>query len=165
MRVLKNNCEANNIENIKVEPYPRELICEHCGSVLEYDESDLYIGAWGCVHLDCPCCGEDNMLDTHEKNITLTKDNIQFPIHFHHCCVENGAIDCCNNERVREFINNGINYFRKNKNEYSWNCATGNLCVYISRYDGDEMYDVVVTNNYYSMDIPFEKEDYRHEED
>lgn len=165
MRVLKNNFEENNIKYTKYEPYPRKMLCEYCGSELEYDESDLYMGAFGCMHLDCPCCGEDNMLDPHEKNIILTKDNIEFPTHFYYTSVENGAVDCCNNNEVRKYINQGIDYFRTHKDEFSWNCATGNLCVYINRYEGDGMYDVMITNNYYSMDIPFEKEDYRYEED
>lgn len=165
MKVLKDNYTRSHEMTKEVRSYPRKHICESCHSELEYDESDLYMGAYGCVHLDCPCCGRDNMLDPHEKNIVLTKDNIQFPTHFHHCCVENDAVDCCNNDEVRKAINKGIDYFRANKDEFNWFTATGNLCVYIDRYEGDKAYNVMVTNNYYSMDIPFEKEDYRYEED
>ena len=165
MKILKDNY-VGHVKAVKVKekkivkPYPRQMVCEYCKSTLEYEESDLYMGSFGHMHLDCPCCGYDNMLDEHEDNIVLTKDNIQFPTHFHHCCTENGAVDCCNNEEVRKVINKGIEYFRKNKNEYAWSHSSGNLCIHISRWEGDKVYDVMVTNNHYSMDIPFEKVDY-----
>lgn len=161
MRVLKNN--YNNIPdvtNVEYEPYPRKLICECCGSELEYEESDLYMGTYGCMHIDCPCCGEDNMLDPHEKNIVLTKDNIEFPTHFHHVCVENGAVECCD-EYFKKYVNKGIKYLRENKDETDWGGhITGNFYIHIRKYDGDRMYDVTVSRDFYTMDIPFEKEDY-----
>ena len=163
MRVLKDNYNNNNIPNprhIEYEPYPRKMTCECCGSELEYEESDLYMGTYGCMHIDCPCCGADNMLDPHEKNITLTKDNIRFPLHFHHVCVENGAVDCCE-EYFPEYINKAIDYFRQNKDEIFYGShITGNFYIGVRRWDGDGVYDVTVSKDFYTMDIPFEKEDY-----
>lgn len=163
MKVLKNNYNNNDTQNvmyIKYEPYPRKMTCECCGSELEYEESDLYMGTYGCMHLDCPCCGEDNMLDPHEKNIILTKNNIEFPTHFHHVCVENGAVECCD-EYFREYVNKGIEYLRNNKDETDWGGhITGNFYIHIRKYDGDRVYDVTVSRDFYTMDIPFEKEDY-----
>lgn len=162
MRVLKDNYNKSTVDEVveRIKPYPRKTICDGCLSELEYEESDLYMGSYGCMHLDCPLCGEDNMLDHHEKNIVLTKDNIEFPTHFHHVCKENGAVDRTNSEEIRKDIKRAIEFFRKNKNEYS--CATwsGNLFVSVHRYAGDEMYDVTLTNDFYTMDIPFESADY-----
>ena len=162
MKILKDNyIKTNNEKNIKmVKPYPRMHICEQCRSELEYEESDLRMGALGCVYLDCPCCGYDNMLEENENTITLTVDNIEFPTHFWHTSKECGAVDCCNNEIVKKEIIRGIDFLRKNKNEFSWMTEYGNLYIYITRYDGDENYAITVSNNYYSTYIPFESEDY-----
>ena len=162
MKVLKDNYTKATVEEVKkVEPYPRRLVCEECRSELEYVESDLRMGALGCMYLDCPCCGRDNMIEENENTITLTVDNIVFPTHFFYTSKENGAVDCCNNDEVRERIQSAIKYFRKNKDEFAWQSECGNLYVVVFRYDGDEEYEVIVSNNFYSTYIPFEDEDYK----
>ena len=162
MKVLKNNYnEANIKKEVKqVKPYPRTCLCEECHSELEYEESDLRIGELGLVFLDCPLCGKDNALDDNENSITLTMDNVEFPVHFHHISTETGAVDICNNEKIKERIQKAINYFRQNKEEFVWTGESGNLYVAVYRYSGDEDYYVVVSNNYYSTYIDFESEDY-----
>ena len=162
MKVLKDNYTQSNIDEIteNKKPYPRKIVCEHCGSELEYEESDLRIGFLGCAHLDCPLCNGENMIEENENTITLTKENVEFPTHFWHTSKETGAVDCCDNENVKNAVNKAINYFRENKNELYWFTATGNLYVGVSRYEGDESYEIVVTNNYYETSIPFEREDY-----
>lgn len=162
MKILKNNYnEANtNVNTKRIEPYPRIKTCEECGSELEYEKSDLRIGALGSIYLDCPLCHYDNLLDSHEDELTLTKDNIEFPTHFFHISKKTGAVDCCNNETVKEEICRGIDFLRKNKDEFSWMTEHGNLHVDITRFDGDEEYAVFVSNDYYSTYIPFESEDY-----
>lgn len=163
MKVLKNNYETYETkkEEITVRPYPRTHTCENCRSELEYDESDLRMGALGVVYLDCPLCGYDNMLEDNEDTITLTKNNIEFPTHFWHTSKEDGAIDCCSNEEIKKCVNRAIDYFRKNKDAFSWYTEYGNLYISVFRYDGDEDYYVMATNNYYSTYIPFENEDYK----
>jgi hypothetical protein len=164
MKVLKNNYNqigANSEEIRKFEPYPRKLLCEHCSSELEYEESDLRMGEYGCMFVDCPCCGQDNMLEENEHNITLTVDNIEFPTHFSRTSTEHGAVDCCNNGTIKEYLRKAIDYFRKNKDEYDWGGhITGNLYLHVHRWSGDENYEITISNNFYSMDIPFEDIDY-----
>lgn len=155
MKVLKNNYHTEEV----ILESARKLTCEYCGSELEYEMSDMRIGSFGLVYVDCPCCGKDNTL-YEEDGITLTADNLEFPTHFWHTSKKTGAVDCCNNEVVKEYIRNGINYFRKNKNEFVWYCGSGNLFVTVYRYEGDENYYAQVTNNYYDTYIPFESKDY-----
>lgn len=161
MKVLKDNFEKKIKTEIKqVEPYPRVLVCEKCSSELEYDKTDMRMGAFGCMHLLCPLCGYDNMLDDNENNITLTANNIEFPIHFYHTCVETGAVDCCNDETIKQEIRKAVDYFRKNKNEYDWMTQHGNLYIHVHRYEGDEEYSITISNNFYTMEISFEPQDY-----
>ena len=164
MKILKNNYyqdEAIKEEVKRIKPYPRVLICEQCRSELQYEESDLRMGALGCVYIDCPCCGRDNMLEENENSITLTMDNIEFPTHFFHTSVNDGAADCCNNEEIKKYIRKAIDYFRKNKDAYIWGGhITGNLYMRVQRYVGDEDYEVTVSNDFYSVYIPFEPADF-----
>ena len=162
MKVLKDNYKKATVEEVKkIEPYPRKLICEECRSELEYEKSDLRMGALGCMYLDCPCCGRDNMIEENENTITLTVDNVEFPTHFFHTSKENGAVDCCNNEEIKNYIRRAIEYFRKNKEEFAWEGESGNLHIAVFRYDGDENYEIIVTKNYYETYIPFEDIDYK----
>lgn len=161
MKVLKNNYHNNEttiMSNVN-KPYPRDLICGTCGSELQYEESDVLVGALGCAYVKCPCCGNDNMLEDNEHSIDLTVDNVEFPTHFLHTSKDN-ASDCCNNENVKNAIRKAIDFFRNNKNEFSWYTETGNFHVCVFRYDGDEDYYVVVSGDYYSTHILFEPEDY-----
>lgn len=158
MKVLKDNYTINEVKN--KQNYPRKIVCDNCGSELEYEKSDLYMGFLGSMYLDCPLCKRKNMVENNEGAITLTKDNVEFPVHFYHTSKENGAVDCCNNEEIKKYISEAIEFLRKNKEEYSWYCQTGNLYIHVFRYDGDREYYVVVTDSYYDTYIPFEKEDY-----
>lgn len=163
IKILKNNYQEEFApkESIKtVEPYPRKLICEGCRSELEYDESDLIMGEYGCMFIDCPICGGHNMLEDNEHSITLTVDNIEFPVHFHHVSKESGAKDRASADEVRSEIKKAVDYFRENKEEYSYYTWCGNLCVAVYRYSGDEEYSVIVSSDFYNTEIPFEEEDY-----
>lgn len=158
MKVLIDNYTKLNIYEDTM-TYPRKFICENCRSKLEYEKEDLKIGTLGCAFIDCPLCGCSNIIDD-EDGITLTVDNIEFPTHFYHVSKECGAVDRCNAEEVKKEIKRAIEYFRKNKNEFDFFSLCGNLFVTVHRYEGDESYNVVVSNDLYDVDIPFETEDY-----
>ena len=162
MKVLVDNYKKNDyIEmNRRIESYPRKMVCECCNSELEYEESDIKIGAFGCAYIACPLCGSTNFIDNSEKELTLNRYNVEFPTHFWHTSVENGAVENCNNKEVKDAINRAIDYFRKNKDAENWFTACGNLHVNVTRFEGDENYDVVVTKDYYETYIPFEEADY-----
>ena len=164
MKVLKNNyvkTDTSTEEKFKkIELYPRAIICENCSSNLEYEESDLKMGAYGCVFVCCPLCHYDNMIEDNENSITLTANNIEFPIHFFHTSKENGAVDNCNNENIKKEVRRGIDFLRNNKEEFSWMAEYGNLYIEIKRFDGDENYEIIVSNDFYTTYIPFDFEDY-----
>lgn len=154
MKVIKNNYDESDI-------YLKELVCEKCKSELQYDESDIHIGVFGNGHITCPLCKHENMLDEDDYHIVLTKDNVEFPSHYWHTSAETGAVDVFNNETLKDEINRAINYFRNNKDEDSWFTQRGNLSLHAYRFDGDEEYVFVATNDYYEVNIPFEKADYK----
>lgn len=160
MKVLKDNFNTKESKVKEIEDYPRRHTCTNCFSELQYDEKDMAMGYGGYMEIVCPLCGEKNALEDNEHNITLTPDNIEFPTHFWHTCKENGAVDICNTEEIRKYLRDAINWFRKNKDEFHWFCRSGNLYVGVTRFDRDKMYEVILSNNYYEAEIPFEKVDY-----
>lgn len=160
MKVLKDNYTKNEcIEVEKHNDYPRKWICEECASELEYEKSDVAIEAFGCSFLRCPLCGYNNNL-WDEDDLILTRNNVEFPTHFYHTSSETGAVNTCNNKEVKEAIHKAVEYFRKHKDEYDWMTAYGNMHVSVHRYSGDEVYNVIVTKDYYETHISFEAEDY-----
>ena len=162
MKVLKNNYSTNTEKENETNPFPRKLVCEGCGSELEYEKSDIEFGAYGCGYLACPLCKYNNELYEEDEGLTLTVNNIEFPVHFYHTSLDTGAVDI-SNEEIKKYIQRGIDYFRKNKNEYSWCVQSGTMHLAMWRMDGEEAYDVVVSKDYYSSFIPFENVDYNPE--
>ena len=160
IKVLKDN--LNKIET-KIEkyinPYPRKLICDNCGSELEYDESDLRMGEYGCMFVDCPICGQDNMLEDNERSITLTVDNIEFPVHFVRTNKDLRNVKEINSDEIVKKIREAITFFRANKDEYSWYTCYGDLFLIVFRYSDDKEYHVVVSKDFYDTYIPFDKRD------
>ena len=99
------------------------------------------------------------MIDEME-GITITKDNISFPIHFIRTNKNvRNVVEVSSGEIIKE-IKKGIEYFRANKDEFNWYTSYGDLFINIYRYEGDENYFILVTQDFYESYIPFEKEDY-----
>ena len=99
---------------------------------------------------------------SHEAKASLA---VHFPVHFHHVSVETGAKERCNTEEVRYELRRAITYFRENKDETDWHTWSGNLFVFVHRWSGDENYEVVVSKDFYNMEIDFEDKDYERKRD
>lgn len=157
MKVLKNNMSQNNNY---IKPYPRKLICDQCGSELEYEEDDMYMGWLGKMYLQCPVCKNENMLDDNENSIELTKNNIKYPLHFLRTNQNIRNVSHITDEHIEKEIKRGIEWFRMNKSEYIWYTEYGDLFIIIFRLDGDENYHVTITRDWYETDINFEENDW-----
>ena len=161
IKVLQNNFKKE-IEEAKVETefiYPLKTTCDQCDSELEVSEEDIHIGWLGAAFVTCPCCGEETMLDEVE-GITLTVDNIDFPVHFLHTSKDKRyCIDVSSEDIVKE-IKRAISYFREHKDEWYRYTMYGDLAIFVHRLEGDEIYAVYITKDFYETDIPFDKADY-----
>ena len=160
IKVIKNNFNKINLnKNIEEKSKKIHIFCEHCDSELEISKEDTHIGWLGALFVKCPCCGQESMVNELE-GITLTKDNIDYPIHFNRTNKDlRNVVEVKKDEIIKE-IQRGIDYFRVNKNESYWYTCYGDLFLIVFRYEGDEEYFVLVTRDFYETDIPFEKEDY-----
>lgn len=158
MKILKDNSK-NNVVKREMLPKTITTFCDNCDSELEITEEDTYIGWLGTRFITCPCCGEESMVEELE-GITLTKDNIKFPVHFKRTNKDLKNVKEIDNDEIAKEINKAITYFRENKDEYSWYISYGDLFVIVFRYEEDEDYFVLVTRDFYETYIPFEEEDY-----
>ena len=95
------------------------------------------------------------------KGITLTKDNIEFPVHFNRTKVGLRHVIEVHSEEIIKEIKRGIEFLRTSTdNDGYWYTSYGDLFVIVFKDDGDQEYYVLVTKDFYETYIPFEKEDY-----
>lgn len=153
MKIIVDRYKKNDIEK---QDYPMIMTCDSCDSEFEIDYEDTYIGALGCRHVKCPCCGCENMID---DGIQLTKDSLRFPTHYFHF----GDGVKLSNEETDKYVRECIEALRnsKNKDFYATHSGTGDTHVFVFKYDGDEEYLVYVGKGGYETNVPFEDEDYK----
>lgn len=158
MKVIKNNYNADAEVKKEVEK-TFKVRCFTCDSELEITEEDTHIGVYGAAHVTCPCCGDETMVDNLE-GITLTKDNIEFPVHFYRTNKNLRNVKEIEPSRITDDIKRSVEYFRRNKDEFAWFTTTGDTFLTVFRFPDDKEYHVVVAKDYYETYIPFKKEDY-----
>lgn len=158
MKIIKDN--SNNSANIAKEEVidVLKIHCENCESELEITKKDTYVGYLGLSFITCPCCGKESAVYELDA-MTLTKDNVEFPTHFHRANKELGAVEVTPDE-IKKEIQRGIDFLRNNKDQYHWYISYGELFLVIFKYSGDENYFIVVTKDFYEADISFEAEDF-----
>ena len=161
IKVIQNNFNQNNLNKIvEVKPKIVHTFCDHCDSELEVSEEDTHIGWLGAAFVKCPCCGQESMVDELE-GITLTKDNIEFPVHFNRTKVGLRHIIEVHSEEIIKEIKRGIEFLRTSTdNDGYWYTSYDDLFVIVFKDDGDQEYYVLVTKDFYETYIPFEEEDY-----
>lgn len=153
MRIINNNKdESITKENPK---FPMRVICEHCESEVEVDENDVRVGEFGLYKFTCPVCGKESFID--DEGLTLTTENLKFPDHYH------GSFNGVNisNEEIDKMVKECIETLRNSndKNFYSTSIETGDTHIGVSRYDGDQVFNVVISKDYYETYVPFTNED------
>ena len=159
IKVLKDNSNNIEVKEENIEMFQLKLKCSECDSELEITEEDTYIGWMGARFISCPCCGEDTMVDELD-GITLTKDNLEFPVHFIRTAKGLRHVVEVNPDEIIKEIQRAITYFREHKNEYYWYTSHGDLLLIVFRYSGDKEYFVMATKDFYETYIPFEDTDY-----
>lgn len=159
MKVLQNRFNREESDEKLTRPKVVRTFCDHCDSELEVSEGDIHFGWLGAAYVECPCCGMETMVEEMD-GIELTKDNVEFPIHFHRINRDLPDVKDITNEKISLHVKDGIEWFRRNKKEPYWYTSSGNLFFIMFRYEDDEEYHIVVTKDFYETDIPFEGEDY-----
>lgn len=161
----KNKTNENLVKDLN--HYDR---CDNCGSQYGFTYDDILChGQYGLAVVKCPYCGSDTLT---EDNFVLTADNYSFPENFSHTlAIENGGdavnvFDELGENGIVGYINRGIKYLREHKHCRDWGGhITGNILVYIHKFEGDECYEVTCSKDFYTTNFSFTDEDYVHERD
>ena len=155
MIVLKD--KHNHVTQRQDESKPKtyKITCEHCNSELEVEDDDIQVGAYGMGYVVCPCCGEATYADELADYFPLTKDNVEFPVHYYSF---NKAVSIADNT-INKWVKECIETFDSNdENDCVRYTGSGDTMVFVFKlFDGDKEYDVYVCKNYYETFIPFNK--------
>ena len=128
--------------------WPKRVMCDNCEAELEIEESDVFVGEFGCHLFECPCCGRKVAIDGIERD-TLPIFRKTF---FHYSATKESTvpfkhipdnevqkmIDGCVHRLISEDVKAG---------EYTTE-AMGDTAVYAFKYE--DCMDIIVTQDYYN---------------
>ena len=139
MRLIKSN-------NIKSE-YPKRVFCDECQAELEIEESDVFVGEFGCYLFKCPCCGRKVALDGIERDTPPTFKKT----FFHYSATKEGTAQSRHipDDEIQRMINKCVSNLISDDveaGEFSVQ-GTGDTVVYAFKYE--DCIDIVVAQDYY----------------
>ena len=121
--------------------------CEVCGVDLKYGKEDTFNGEFGCLFIKCPACGNDTEVFECENKFNLTKDNLEYPKHFHKC----NGVEIKDGE-IQEYINQVLKNLEGNNSTF---VSCGNMIVIGIKFE-DEI-NLIVAKNYEEVSFPTNK--------
>ena len=136
MKIIQNNYNEYNETT-------QEIICEHCNSVFEIDNSDKLYDRDGDTYIYCPCCHNKVYIIEEQP----TKDNLKFPNDYYHY-IKGVEID---NDTINGWVKESIEWFEKYPDEPFKYIGSGDSVVIVFNHE-DEYY-IVVAKNYFDISI------------
>ena len=121
--------------------------CDECGAQLELEESDTYVGPYGCNYVDCPECGYDILVEA-IPDVGLTEHNIEFPKHFRKTSAT--AINI-GDSTLQEWIRECLEKIKQDDAGDHWMMASGNAVVIILKFEDE--YEIYVAKDYWECSI------------
>ena len=126
--------------------WPKRVFCDACYAELEIEESDVFVGEFGCHLFKCPCCGREVVIDDTERDTPPT-----FKRTFWHIFpgktndithIEDDEIQRMIDKCVSNLISDDVEV-----GEFSRQC-TGDTAVYAFKYE--DCIEILVTQDYYN---------------
>ena len=134
--------------------WPKRVFCDECYAELEIEESDVFVGEFGCHLFECPCCGRKVAIDGIERDTPPT-----FKQTFWHTYVDkSNDTKHIEDDEVQKMINNCVSDLISDEvqaGEFSTRVC-GDTAVYAFKFE--DCIDILVTQDYYE-DTLF-KDDY-----
>ena len=134
--------------------WPKRVFCDECQAELGIEESDVFVGEFGCHLFKCPCCGREVAIDGIERDTPPT-----FRKTFWHTYADkSNDTKHIEDDEVQKMINNCVSDLISDEvqaGEFSMQ-GTGDTVVYAFKYE--DCIEILVTQDYYE-DTLF-KDDY-----
>ena len=128
--------------------WPKRVMCDECQAELEVDESDVYVGEFGCHLFKCPCCGREAAIDGIERDTPPT-----FSKTFWHTYVGKDKVFHVDNDVIQEMINKCVRLLVSDEagvGDFTVD-ARGDAIVYAFKYA--DCIEILVTQNFYEDTI------------
>ena len=126
--------------------WPKRVMCNNCEAELEIEESDVFVGEFGCYLFKCPCCGREVVIDDTERDTPPT-----FKQTFWH--IFTGKSDDTihiKDDEIQRMINHCVSKLIPDDaeaGEFSMQ-GYGDTVVYAFKYE--DYIEILVTQDYYN---------------
>ena len=125
--------------------WPKRVFCDECQAELEIEESDVFVGEFGCHLFKCPCCGREVAIDGIERDTPPT-----FRKTFWHTYVsKSNDTKHIEDDEVQRMINHCVSNLVSDDveaGEFSTQ-GYGDTVVYAFKYE--DCIEILVTQDYY----------------
>ena len=125
--------------------WPKRVFCDECQAELEVEESDVFVGEFGCYLFKCPCCGREVAIDGIERDTPPT-----FRQTFWHTYADkSNDTKHIEDDEVQKMINSCVSDLISDEvqaGEFSMR-ACGDTDVYAFKYE--DCIEILVTQDYY----------------
>ena len=126
--------------------WPKRVMCENCQAELEIEESDVFVGEFGCHLFKCPCCGREVAIDGIERDTPPT-----FRKTFLHIYDDkSNNTKHIKDDEIQRMINHCVNNLISDDveaGEFSMQ-GYGDTVVYAFKYE--DCIEILVTQDYYN---------------
>ena len=128
--------------------WPKRVFCDACYAELEVEESDVFVGEFGCHLFECPCCGRKVAIDGIERDTPPTFRKT----FFHYSVTKEGTVPFKHipDNEVQEMIDKCVHRLISEDvevGEYTME-AIGDTAVYAFKYE--DCIEIIVTQDYYN---------------
>ena len=125
--------------------WPKRVFCDECQAELKVEESDVFVGEFGCYLFKCPCCGREVAIDDIGRDTPPT-----FKQTFLHIYDDkSNNTKHIKDDEIQRMINHCVNNLISDDveaGEFSMQC-TGDTAVYAFKYE--DCIEILVTQDYY----------------
>ena len=125
--------------------WPKRVFCDECQAELEIEESDVFVGEFGCYMFKCPCCNKTTSIDGFERDTPPT-----FKQTFWHTFVgKSNDTKHIEDDEIQQMINHCVSNLISDDveaGEFSMQ-GTGDTVVYAFKYE--DCIEILVTQDYY----------------
>ena len=125
--------------------WPKRVFCDECYAELEVEESDVFVGEFGCHLFECPCCGCEVTIDGIERDTPPTFKQTFWHTHDD----KSNDTKHIEDDEIQRMINHCVNNLIPEDveaGEFSVQ-GTGDTIVYAFKYE--DCIEILVTQDYY----------------